>query len=229
MKKVVHFPGLICKKETLEPIKTNTLENTIVSEATSPYANYYGELPRKAKPNSIFLFTTRFYFLEEILGCAKSIESCSLDAVNIASATVDYRNKQYPAIRIKNFPDYKELVTLQKCMAEQGIKFLNNFHLDGEVNVKINKLFTLEELGNGYYIDLVEENKGYFTHPSRISCDDFQQIIRQVKNNGNCKLFDAVHGEILMEGKLIELVRVFSEGLNQELLECIKKEFDRNR
>uniref|UniRef100_UPI0032179706 hypothetical protein n=1 Tax=uncultured Draconibacterium sp. TaxID=1573823 RepID=UPI0032179706 len=229
MKEVIHFTGTICKKETLEPINTNTLENTIVSEATSPYANYYGQLPQKAKPNSIFLFTAKFYFLEEILSSAKSMESCLLDNINIASAVIEFKNKQFAAIRIKNFPDYRQLVKLQKCLSEQGIEFLDKFHLAGEVDVKINKHFTLEEPEGGFFFDLAEENKGYFTHQSRVSCEDFKRIITQVKNNGNCKLFDAVHGEVLKDGKVTEIVRIFSEGINLDLLKCIKKEFEHFR
>lgn len=229
MKKEVHLSGLIIKHEKLIPIDLRHLENVCVAEATNPYANYYGHVPRKAKPNSLFLFTKRFYYIEEIISYAKKVEKCLFERINIASASIEFGKKQYPAIRLKNFPDYKQLDNLQSCLSDQGVEFDNKIHPEGDVKAKISKLFVLDEVEPGFYLDLVEDNKGYFTYPDRLSDDDFSRIMTQIKNNGNCALFDAVKGEILVNGQINEIVRIFSEGLNPKELKCIKKEFDKLR
>ena len=54
--KTVTYCGSITKKESLIPLESHILENTWVAEANFPYANYYGQVPAKPKPNSLFLF-----------------------------------------------------------------------------------------------------------------------------------------------------------------------------
>jgi hypothetical protein len=209
----------------LVPIKTSILKNTIVSEASNPYAEYYGQLPRKAEPNSIFLHIKKFYYLEEILSYTQGLEKCLRDTLNIASAYIEINNKQYPAIRIKRFTDYSQIEKLQTCLARQGVEFSDKFEFNGEVDVRINKIFHLEDFGNTLFIDLTEDHKGYITHETPLTSEEFEEKITAVKNNHVCKLFDAVRGELLINGKVVELVRVYSEALDLKLLECIKKGF----
>jgi len=225
MRNLVNLSGSIAKKEVLVPIESNIMENTFVCEASSPYANYYGQLPQKPKPNSIFLFTQKFYFLEEILSFSQHVENNILDNINIASAVIAFQNKQYPAIRIKNFENYSQLASLQLCLANQGIEFAPELKIIGKVQARINKLFVLEEMEPGIYMDLIEENKGYFIHDTKISPLGFEQTISSLKNNSVYKLFDAVQGEILLDGNVLETVRVFAEGLRLEFIKSITIEF----
>jgi len=229
MNKEVHFSGLIIKHENLVPILLKNLDNVCICEASNPYANYYGQLPNSANPNSIFLFTKQFYYLEEIISYSKKVEKCLLEKINIASSVIEQGDREYNAIRIKNFPDYEQLEHLYSCLAGQGIQFLKKLPIEGTVKSRINKLFVLDEIEEGFYLDLVEENKGYYTHPNRVSDEDFTKIMTQIKHNGNCHLFDAVRGEIIVDGQILEIVRIFSEGLKIEQLKCIKKEFDKLR
>lgn len=225
MKKSIHLQGSIRKQEFLVPVKTNILDNTIVSEAINPYADYYGQLPQKAEPNSIFFHINKFYFLEEVLSYVQSSEKCLHDTLNIASAHIEINHKQFPAIRIKRFPDYSQIEKLQKCMAKQGVEFSDKFQFNGEVSMRINKIFHLEDLGDGFFMDLEENHKGYFTHHLRLTSEEYEEKITAIKNNRICRLFDAVRGDLLIDGKVVELVRIFAEGLDLKLLECIKKGF----
>ena len=65
-KETIQVCGTVTKTESLAEIKWNILENTCVAEANNPYTNYYGQVPQKPTPNTLFLFTTQFYFLDEI-------------------------------------------------------------------------------------------------------------------------------------------------------------------
>ncbi|MEN8118121.1 MAG: hypothetical protein ABFS16_14145 [Bacteroidota bacterium] len=227
MEKLINVTGSIAKTEKLVPVKANILENTCVAEATSPYAHYYGQVPQKPKPNSLFLFTTKFYFLEEIMGFAQAVEKCLLEKINIASAVLELKGKQYPAIRIKNFPDYSQLPSLQSCLTSQGVEFTPKLNLQGELKSRISKLFVLKELAPGFYSDATEENKGYFTIDKKLSTADFESILMRIRNNSVCKLFDAEHGEILNNGEVIEIVRVFAESLELPLIKCVKEQFEK--
>lgn len=225
MKNQVILSGSIAKKETLVPIEANILENTFVTEAASPYANYYGSLPQKPKPNSLFFHTQKFFFLEEILSFSKHLEKYLLEKINIASSYIEYNNKQYPAIRIKNFPDYSQLAVLQQCLILQDVELTPRLNIKGEVKVRINKLFDLNKIETDIYMDINEENKGYIMLEQKILPENFDEVTSKVKNNTECKLFDVVQGEVLMNGEVREIIRIFAEGLDVQLLKCLKNRF----
>ena len=82
--KTLKVCGSITKKEPLAPITSNILEHTVVAEANMPYSNYYGRVPDKPQPNSLFLFTERFYTLEEALRLTQNIDICAKNQVNTA-------------------------------------------------------------------------------------------------------------------------------------------------
>lgn len=223
MKNPVILSGSIVKKEILEPIEANIIDNTFVAEASNPYANYYGQLPQEISPNSLFLFTKRFYFLEEILRFSEGFEKCLLEKRNIASSYIDFKNKQYPAIRIKNFPDYTQLAKVQECLLSQGVEFSGRLLIKGEVKARINKLFFLSEIEPDIYMDINEDNKGYIIPNKLIPQENFDEIVDKIRNNGNCKLFDAVYGEALRNGKLVEIIRIYAEGINLQLLKYLNE------
>ncbi|MDX8339469.1 hypothetical protein SLH46_09770 [Draconibacterium sp. IB214405] len=227
MKNTIQVNGIIYKYEKLVQIPLNTPYNVYIAEASTPYADYYGQVPRMAKPNSIFLFTKNFYFLEELICYSSTIEKCLLEHINIASAVVESGGKQYPAIRIKDFPDYSQLVKLQDCLTKNNVEFTDKLSFDGEVKTKVSKPFILEELEPDFYMDQVEEHKGYIVINRHFNAEEFESAIKQIRYNGVCKLFDAEQGELYYDGKLVHIVRIFSEALDLAMLKCLQKEFSK--
>lgn len=227
MENTIHLNGIIIKHEKLVQISLRTPNNVYIAEASSPYADYYGHTPRTATPNSIFLFTKRFHFLEELICYSSSVEKCLFERINIASAIVESGGKQYPAIRIKNFPDYSQLEKLEICLREKKIKFIEKIHLDERVKTIVCKPFVLEEIEANFYYDLIEEHKGYFVVDRHFDPEEFEASITQMRYNGICKLFDAEQGVVYNNGKLTHLIRIFSESLDLEMLKCLSKEFSK--
>jgi len=223
----VKYCGSITKKESLIPLESHILANTWVAEANFPYANYYGQVPVKPKPNSLFLFTERYYSLEEVLWFSNGFDACYAEELNIASAILEFHNKQYPAIRLKNFPDYEQLQLLQKCLLSQGIVFSKKTPLVTETKAIINKCFELEEIEEGMYFDKVEDNKAYITTQKKIDRGNFEELILALKNNSNCPFFDAVPGGFIINSRSVDFIRIFSENLDVELLQCIKKQMNK--
>lgn len=228
MKKIIRVPGSIYKEEVLMPLEQNVMPNTNVLEATHPYANYYGHVPQVPKPNSIFLLTRKFYYLEEVLALVSQVADCLQDEINFASAYLEYKGKQYPAIRIKHFPDYNRLGYLQNCLHEEGLEFLPKLHFEGKSVSRVQKFFEMREIEPGIYFDNQESNKGYILCDKQFSSQHFNFTIQRLRNNGNCGLLDAVHGDIILDGILVKIIRVFSEGIKASLLKCIKSEFDKS-
>jgi len=206
----------------------NILDNTCVAEANEPYSEYYGNVPQPANPNSLFLFTSQYYSLEEVLRFAQNIDSCYMEKVNVAAASVDFGQHKYSAIRVKYFPDYEHLHLLQTCCIKEGVEFIKKIQMAKSALVKICKCFVLEELEQGIFIDKKEEHRGYLTIPRQITQDQFLDILIEIRNNYDCQLFDAAMGAIIIDSKANDMVRIYSENLQLSLLKCIKEKFTKS-
>ncbi|MCA1760409.1 MAG: hypothetical protein LC658_11630, partial [Bacteroidales bacterium] len=199
-KQLIQVSGAIIKEESIALITANIMEHTCVAEANMPYSNYYGVAPfnMPTKPNSLFLFTEHYYTLEEALRYAQLIDLHCMQSLNIAVSVLELTGGQYPAIRIKNFPDYKMIHKLQECFADQGVKFAKKVHAGNTAVIKTNKCFSLEKLDENIYIDHLQEKTGYVALSKLIHHDKYLEILNVIKNNGKCSMFDAARGAILM-------------------------------
>ena len=223
-KNLLNVCGSITKNESLLWIKSSILDHTYVAEANMPYASYYGRVPETPQPNSLFLFTERYYTLEESLRFNQRIELCSKNKVNAASALLTFHNSIHPAIRIRNFPDYEHLKMLQKCLLELGIKFARKISRISEADVTVNKCFTLEKEAEGIYLDKTEKNEGYITTGQYLTQHNFEQLMRNVRNNSDCQFFDAAKGGLIINGAVVDMIRIYSEHLEVSLLSCLREE-----
>jgi len=224
-KKIINVCGSIIKKESLVPIDYNILKNTYVAEANEPYSYYYGMVPEQSKPNSLFLFTSRFYSLEEVLRIAQNIDSCYMEKVNVATSLLDMADGKYSAIRVKYFPDYEHIHLLKSCCINQGVEFAKKVRISNYATVRVNKCFVLEEVDKGIYLDKIEENKGYFVLIPRITELQFEEILINIRNSGDCELFDAAKAAAIIDAEAKDMVRIYSEKINEGLLKCIKEKF----
>ena len=222
--KTLKVCGSITKKESLALITSNILERTVVAEANMPYANYYGKVPDKPQPNSLFLFTERFYTLEEALRLTQNIDICAKNKVNTASAVFLIYGNHVPAIRIRNFPDYTHLKMLQECYIKLGVKFIRRIPLEKEPEVTVSKCFFLEDIGDGFFLDKNEPHEGYIILPKRPSLPEFEKLMNKVRNNSDCLFFDAAIGGLIINGRVLDMMRVYSGSLDVKMLNCIKNE-----
>lgn len=220
--------GSIVKEESLVPVEYNILSNTCVAEANEPYSDYYGKVPHPAIPNSLFLFTSQYYSLVDVLRFALNIDSCYMKDVNVAAAYLDFGQYKYPAIRLKYFPNYEHLHLLQSCFMKEGVEFIKKVQMSGKAIVKINKCFVLEEPEPGIYFDKNEENRGYIAIPRQIARNEFLDVISEIKNNDECPLFDAARGVLIIDSKANDIVRVYSENLYLSFLKCIQQKFTKS-
>ena len=225
---LIQVSGAIIKEESIALITANIIENTSVAEANMPYSNYYGVAPfnMPTKPNSLFLFTATYYTLEEVMRFAKLIDLSCMPGLNIAVSALEFSNEQYPAIRIKNFPDYKMIGKLQECFMEQGVEFAKKVNIGKAAVIKTKKCFSLEKLDENIFIDHLQEKTGYITLSKIIDNKIFRQVIADVRNNSKCPMFDAAMGAIIIDSEITDIIRVYSGNLDLEMLKCIRKKFE---
>jgi hypothetical protein len=224
---LLHLCGSIRKKESIAAVNYNVLSNSCVAEANLPYSGYYGKLPEHADPNSLFLYTTHFYSLVAVLRFSKKVKSCLGQNVNFAPATLNFRNVEHAAIRVKNFPNYEDIGLLQQCCINSGIQFSKKVNLSEIAYVEVNKCFDLIESDNGIYLDKNEAHKGYIAIPDQINQNDFEKILLNIRNNTDCKLFDAALGAIIINSEIKEIVRIYAENIDLQMLKCIKGKFEK--
>ncbi len=225
--KIIRVCGSVIKEESVVPLTTNILENTTVAEADFPYSAYYSSHPSIPRPNSLFLFTRYHYTLEEVLRFTKGMAPDLVKSTDVAAAVLDFKHYQYPAIRIKNFPDYKRLPLLQQSLVAKGAEFARTVQMADLAVVRTNKCFVLKEMDKGIYMDMVEKDKGYVTVNYLLSDEEFKTMISEIRNNSNCRLFDAAKCGIILEAEINEVIRIYSEKLDLELLKCLQSQFNK--
>ena len=225
--RIIQVCGSVIKNESIVPLHSNVLESTSVAEANEPYFSYYGSVPKNSVPNSLFLFTVPFYTLEEVLRFIQRSDACFKERINVASAVLDFGQSQYAAIRIKNFPDYKHLSQLQNCFEKAGVQFSRKAPPSGEAIVRIHKCFVIEKLEKGIYLDLDEVDKGYIQAEKLLTEEEFTEMLTQIRNNSECRLFDAAKCGIILDSEIKEVVRIYSEKLDIALLKCIQQQIKR--
>jgi hypothetical protein len=197
-----------------------------VLETEDPYPGYYGIMPKQTKPNSLYLITSRFYMLEEVLRLVKNMDKFNSDSISFGSAILDFGYHVYNAIRIKSFPDYEQIYRLQSNLIEAGIEFAKKRTItNNQSKIKVFKCFELVEMEDELYFDEKEKHHGYFKIPHEISFNEFSDILFDVRNNIYCDAFDAAIGSMLFNSNVADVVRIYSEKLSVNLLHTIRKKF----
>ena len=228
-KQLIQVCGSIIKEESIALITANIAKNTIVAEANMPYSNYFGVAPfnMQTKPNSLFLFTVPYYSLQEVLRFARLIDLSCMQTLNIAVSILNFTNEHYPAIRIKNFPDYAMIHKLQECFMEQGVEFAKKVHIGDRAIIRTNKCFSLEEVCKNLFIDHLQERTAYIALSKLINQKFFKQMIANIRNNSGCPMFDAAMGAIILDSGITDIIRVYSGHLDVEMLKFIQEKFEK--
>ena len=227
-KNLIQATGAIIKEESIVPITTNIMEHTCVAEANLPYSNYYGVAPfnMPTKPNSLYLFTEHYYTLEEALRYVQLIDLSCSQVLNVAASVLEFKDGQYPAIRIKNFPDYKMIHQLQECFFEQGVRFAKKVHIGNTAIIRTNKCFSLEKIDENIYLDHLQEKSAYIALPKLIKNDKYLEVITDIRNNTSFAMFDPARAAMFLDSNITDFIRIYSGQLDINLLKSIQKRFE---
>lgn len=225
---IINVCGSIIKEESIVPVTTHIASHTVVAEANKPYSDYYGIAPfnMPTKPNSLFLFTTQYYMLEEVLRFASQIDMCCTQSLNLAISVLNFGTEHYPAIRIKNFPDYQKIEKLQQCLIEQGVEFARKVFLQPKAVIKTHKCFALDKIGDNLYLDHRQNKTGYVALRHLMNKDEYEEVISSIRYNSNVPWFNSERGAIIFDGNVTDIVRIYSEHIDSGLLRMIQKQFE---
>jgi hypothetical protein len=226
---VVKF-GSLLKEETLEVIDSKILPGTTVLEATNPfpgYYEYYEGIQKDIKPHYIYLVTDKKCDLEDFTRATQKIMSYFEVDFHAAMGTITIYNDIYHVIRIRRLTKYDQIKDLQSCYKEEGITLKSNASIphNSKAMIQLDKFFAMEELGEGYFCDNIEPNHGYFIIPQKLSWKQFEHLTQQVKYNMEMFHFDASLGFIYDNFKAVDMIRIYAENLDLELLKKIKAKF----
>jgi hypothetical protein len=226
---IVKF-GSLLKEENLEVIDSKILAGTIVLEATNPfpgYYEYYEGIQKDVKPHYIYLVMNDKCDLEKFTRATQKIMCNFGENFHAAMGSITIFNDTYHVIRIRRLCKYDQIQELQSCYREEGIVLKTNASIphNSKAIIKLDKFFAMEEIDKGYFLDHSEDNHGYFTIPQKLSWKQFEDITQQVKYNMEMSHFDASLGFIYENFKATDMIRIYAENLNLDLLKKIKAKF----
>lgn len=227
MKEIKHceFFGTLEKLEEFTTLTQNILPGSLVFESVSPFWGYYNDNPHDYKPLYVYLIVNQTYAVFDVVRAFYKVrEELGFD-LDAAKAFVKFNDRFYNALRIRHLEGYDRIRDIQEAFVRNGISMLlvsdNQKKVTALVDLK--KVFCLSKIGDGLYLDACEKNHAYFEIPKRISFDEFTELTQKVRNNWFEGKFDAALGYYLMEQRIVEIVRIYSDKLDIENLEGIRK------
>jgi len=217
--------GTLTKTETIFTIDQKILPGTLVFEAFKPFPGYYSDSPASIKPVYLYLALEEQNALDDIIRASQKIQLEFDIRFDVGKGFLDVFDTTYNVLRIRHLKDYNLLEKLQKLFSENGIHFLHKSkrYKDELVKVKIIKFFDLEEIAEKVYLDKREKKHAYFEIPNHLNWEEFETITSKVKHNWMEGKFDAALGAFYYDGKLHEVVRIYSDQIGKEYLQELKK------
>lgn len=221
---IIETVGTISKKEELVFFENSN--NILAFETAQAYPGYNGIVPTDYDPKSIFLITKERYLTEEIFRVSQKIRKGIEFTFNSAVATVQYQNKHFSAIRIKDLKNYSFIPEILNAYEEQGIHFEKKKSVDGiNTLIKVTKEFYLEPMEGGCYKDMFDPQMYYFEIPDYLCWEQFEKIIMDIKYNSPTLNFDAAISMFYRAHKVVDAVRIYKKSLSFEELNTIREKF----
>lgn len=222
--------GSLIKEEAFELIEGAVLPNTFVLESKNPFPGfyeYYDNLQKDVTPHYIYLVTDKKYDLEQFTRTTQKIMADTNKKYHAAQGTITIFNNVYHVIRVRHIEQYADIKELQAYYVSLGINFKDKpskFGHDTGIT-RLNKFFSLEKLEDNFYLDTVEANHGYFKIPKQLSWNEFEDLTKQVKYNMDLLHFDASIGFIYDHFKAVDIIRIYAEKLNLDILKQIRTKY----
>lgn len=219
--------GTLTKVESVFTIENRNLPGTLVFEALKPFPGYYDDFPSSAKPVYLYLALADRYQLDDILRASLRVQKDFHSPFDAGKGFMQVFDEKYDVLRVRHLEDYSLLEKLQQSFESEGIKFLRKGkRLNNEpVKIRIIKFFSLEDLGDGIFLDAREENHAYLQIPAYLHWAEFEVLANKVKYNWERRKFDAAKGAFYYDGALHEFVRIYSDRFDPDYLRELRKLF----
>lgn len=217
--------GTITKYETVLSITDKVLPGSLVFEAIAPFPGYYHEAPNTTKPVYMYLALQQQYPLIDMIRATEEVEKGFDERFDAGKGFLKIHNDTYDVLRVRHLKRYDLIGKLQQSYQEQGICFLQKTmrRFEETVRIRVVKFFNLQPIDTGIYLDTREDFHAYLEIPKYFEWEDFNCLTNKVKYNWEESNFDAAMGAFHYRGKLHEFVRIYSNKLNPDYLQHLRK------
>jgi hypothetical protein len=197
----------------------------LVFEALKPFPGYYYDTPMGAKPVYLNLALEEQFTLEDIIRASQKVQLEFKSTFDAGKGFLQIYDEKYNVMRVRHLRDYDLLEKLQQSFTANGIRFLHKTkkYKNELVKIRIIKFFSLEEIAENIFLDQREKYHAYLQIPRHLDWKEFDDITNKVKYNWVESKFDAAKGAFYYEGKLHEVVRIYSEKIGPEYLKELLK------
>lgn len=227
---IIYTYGTLMKEEQVRSLKSAGLKGTMIMETPEPFPgflSYYSETPHSAKPLFVYLGLDEENFYEDIAHATKNVHKKTDIKFGAAYSSVAVNYKIYKSIRLRYMDSFDQIAPLQKLFQEEGLTFHKEVPLRKPATalIRLKKMFKLNVIGDGLYLDMEEPKMGYFTLPKKLIWNDFVDLVKHVRNNWNKELIDFGLVTLYKYDCVEDAVRIYSPAQRPELLKELKEQF----
>lgn len=224
------YYGKLLKREILQVLTSNDYQGSLVLDAPEPFPgcfSYYSDVPVEQIPLFVYLVLDKDYGLESILRASMQVRQDLGIAFSASHAQISIAGKEYFSIRIKHIENYQLLPQMLKAYKEAGLCFKTPTRTEqgGEAYITVTNFFHVTEQENKLYIGKSNQDYGYFQLPKYLDWDDFEALVKEVKNNYHDTYFDVALVQMYEQEEVKDMIRVYHPKMNIELLKEIQAVF----
>lgn len=223
-KVIIETLGRIIKVETLTSIDSNIIPKTMVLETSEPFPGYFGHnFPKDSAPRSIFLVTNKKYKGIKLKRILIAIQKESGQQCDLVDGSIKIFAKKYYCLRLKGLYCFDQIPRIQRMLIDHGIKFARAKKIEAPGKIVINKNFKLEEIEEGMYKNLDQEEQYFIVIPIKLKWKEFYDITMKIKQNIDNKIFDAAIGFMHRENNIVDFIRIFDKDQAPERMKKIQE------
>ncbi len=226
-------PGYILKKERLASLSNGDEYRELILENLDPFPAFFTHdnqpmYEAEKKPRCCYLILNEERFNQEEkfirLNTQLKQENPSI-RFNAALGNLQMNNKTMACVRllIENFDQLPQLLLQFK---QAGLVLKSRKLIKPYLSlIGIRKFFELEQLSEGIYKDLDQEETYYFQVVSYVDWDTFERITVHIRKGMDHKLYDAAQAALYRKSGLLDLVRIYDKKINLEILQRLKRRY----
>lgn len=210
------FYGYINKKEELKSFDLGAPHQAFTLLATNPFPGYSQQVTR----NLFYMVLSNMDAErnENIYRSTQDINRNHRKSIEASPCELTIYNKFFNAIRLYNHTP-EQIEEIEILYKRYGMVFLKKMEVKPFTSlVKVYKLFELNELCTDIYQSRKDPKFSYLKVPFKLSWEDFEWVIQQVKEKGNYTHCDFALAVFHSKDGLEDYIRIYSDPCHLESL-----------
>ncbi len=227
-KLLLEITGYIVKEEVVKDLNNFDFGDVAVYEVEEYYPGYYRGLVFDEKPNFIYIKTLETYSYETIKRIERELKRTLSFSFDMAFASLVIFNEETPCIRVKylnSFEDCKTLINGLKKTELKLAKLERTFH--DKAIIKTDKVFLLEQVDGGVFMDMEEKENGYIVLPKHLSWKEFEKLSLTIKYNWDGQSFDAAQGIFKRHEGIQDVARIYTKENNLDFMQEVFRAYQK--